>query len=264
MPEPKKKTQPIHPGAALTAEEVDEAAPSPKSRAEVTQKGMAMIGDLRTDALHQALKNASISDHTLIALLVLALGARNVSVHGGNQTGSYQRESLASTITEGGVITSDHAILMDTARAMLTSVFSCRDNMSNSGIVARIAGKAIDADSYLATMATEVFLACLSKTAIENIAREEGVRVEPRGKDTRAAVIERFKSGTCVYPGALFQLNDDELHKAKGDRDSHSAVSRGWSDDEDGEGADANELPGRQHQGEGENPGNEAYAAAAD
>ena len=38
-----------------------------------------MIGDLRTDALHEALARAPIEDDTLLALLVLAFAGRNVS-----------------------------------------------------------------------------------------------------------------------------------------------------------------------------------------
>ena len=42
-----------------------------------------MIGDFRTDALHQALRESRIEDSTLLGLLVLALAGKNVSVHSG-------------------------------------------------------------------------------------------------------------------------------------------------------------------------------------
>ena len=54
-----------------------------------------MIGDLRTDALHQALRDAAIDDGTLLALLVLALGGKNVSVHSGADMGAYDRTGSA-------------------------------------------------------------------------------------------------------------------------------------------------------------------------
>jgi len=41
------------------------AVPAARSRPDVTQKGIAMIGDLRTDALHQALADTPIEDETL-------------------------------------------------------------------------------------------------------------------------------------------------------------------------------------------------------
>jgi len=85
----------------------DPAAPQPKTRPDVTQKGLAMIGDFRTDALHQALREAQIEDSTLLGLLVLVLAAKNVSLQSGSDIGPFDREAIAATITEGGVLTSD-------------------------------------------------------------------------------------------------------------------------------------------------------------
>ena len=86
--------------------------------------------------------------------------------------------------------------------------------MTNSGIVARIAGDAIDAKLFLSNMATEEFLSCLSKAAIEKAAADEGVKIGSRGKDTRANLIERFKDGTYVHPSALFAPTPDEVAEA--------------------------------------------------
>jgi len=47
-----------------------------KIRPDVTQKGMAMIGELRTDALHTALGDSEIPIDTLLGILVIALQAR--------------------------------------------------------------------------------------------------------------------------------------------------------------------------------------------
>ena len=60
---------------------------APKARPEVTRKGMEMIGDLRTDALHEALGRAPIEDDMLLALLVLAFAGQNVSIASGNADG---------------------------------------------------------------------------------------------------------------------------------------------------------------------------------
>jgi hypothetical protein len=173
-----------------------------------------MIGDFRTDALHQALREARIEDSTLLALLVLALAAKNVSVQSGADIGAFEREGIAATITEGGVLTSDLELLRTAARNMLVAALSCRDNMSNSGPGGRIAGEAIGASLYLPTMATDEFLSCLSRQALEKAAKTEGVRAEVRVRDTRARFIERF-GGTCyVYPAALFQLTAEEIAPA--------------------------------------------------
>jgi ParB family transcriptional regulator, chromosome partitioning protein len=66
----------------------------PKSRPDVTQKGTAIIGDLRTDALHQALRERDIDDGTLLALLVLALGGTNVSIQSAAEGGRSSRRAL--------------------------------------------------------------------------------------------------------------------------------------------------------------------------
>ena len=52
-----------------------------------------MIGDLRTDALHEALSRAPIEDDTLLALLVLAFAGQNVSIASGNAGGALRRHA---------------------------------------------------------------------------------------------------------------------------------------------------------------------------
>ena len=89
-------------------------------------------------------------------------------------------------------------------------------------------------------MATEAFLPCLSRGALETAARAEGVNVAPRAKDTRARMVTRFKDGTFVYPGALFRLTPEELAASAEQRHGRS----GWvdpatgDDGEDGEGGE--------------------------
>ena len=132
--------------------------PQPKSRPDLTQKGNAIIGDLRTDALHQALREREIDDGTLLALLVLALGGKNVSIQSAAEGGLTGRELLASALIEGRVLATDQDAVRKAARTMLQVALSWRDNMTNSEIVARVAGDAIDAKLFLPKMATEEFL----------------------------------------------------------------------------------------------------------
>ena len=204
-------------GPAETPDDGTAAAPSTRSRPDVTSRGNAMIGDLRTDALHRALQDNAFSDQTLIGLLVLALAAKNVSVQGPNETGAWDRHALGARIAQGGVLTADDALLRQTAREMLISVLSCRDNMSNSGVVACVAGAAIDAVAYLPNMATEEFLACLSRAALERSATSEGLRVEVRVKDTRARMVERFKDGVWLYPAGQFTPSAEAISDLAGD-----------------------------------------------
>jgi ParB family chromosome partitioning protein len=192
----------------------------------VAAKGVAMIGDLRTDALHQALADTPIQDDTLLGMLILAFGGDNVTVDSGSDLRGEDRQAICRTLTEGGVLTTDLDLLRQAARRMLVGALSCRENRSRSGSFARIAGEAIGASLRLPNMATEDFLSCLSRSALETVAAAEGVRVEVRAKDTRARMVTRFKEGSFVYPGTLFQLTPEEQEAAAAHQHRRSAA--GW------------------------------------
>jgi ParB family transcriptional regulator, chromosome partitioning protein len=200
-----------------------------RSRSDVTQKGQAMIGDFRTDALHQALQEAPIADINLIGLLVLALGAQNVSVRTGADTGPFHREAICESLTDSGVLTADADRIRAAARNMLITTLSCRDNVSNSGVVALIAGEVVGASAHLPNMATSDFLSCLSRAALEKEATAAGVRIEARVKDTRARLIELFTGSTYIFPGALFQPSEAELAAEKAARKRRSEFGK-WND----------------------------------
>ena len=241
LPEPKKAGKPAD-GAKRrpvrrTADD-DDDTPTARTRPDVTQKGVAMIGDLRTDALHQALADTPIEDDTLFGMLILAFGGDNVTVDSGSDLRGDDRQAICRALTEGGVLTADLDLLRQAARRMLIGVLSCRENRSQSGVFARIAGEAIGASLRLPNMATEEFLSCLSRGALETAARAESVNIAPRAKDTRARMVTRFKDGTFVYPGALFRLTPEEQAAAA----ERTARRRsGWVDPvtgEDGEGGE--------------------------
>ena len=127
-----------------------------------------MIGDLRTDALHEALGRAPIEDDMLLALLVLAFAGQNVSIASGNADGPARlARHAAHLIDKEGKLAFERESVQQAARAVLIDVLSCRENRSDSGIVARIAGEAVGANSFLPNMGTEDFLSCLSRTALE-------------------------------------------------------------------------------------------------
>lgn len=199
-----------------------------KPRAAVTQKGEAMVGDMRTDALHAALREEPIDDGQLIALLVMAFAGNNVDVKSavaGLNICHRERAEIANTLTEGGVVTSDPAVLRSAARAMLTHALSCRVQWSGSGEVARIAGDAIGADAHLPNMATQEFLSCLSKAAMQDVAVALNVPVQPTGRATRGAVIAKVGEGRWVHPTAAFSgdgliASPDEPDDLDGDGDT--------------------------------------------
>ena len=210
MPEPKPA-----PGkhAGSQAEESGSVVASP-SRPDVTQKGLDMIGDFRTDALHEALQRAPIEDDTLTALLVLAFAGQNVRVDmASGNSGSFRNAiaaHAASFVDETGALV-DRETLRIAVRSVLIEVLSCRRNMSNSGIVSRIAGEVVGADNFLANMGTEEFLSCLSRQALEAACAETSVLPRSKVRETRAALVEQFREQPFVHASAQFKPEANEL-----------------------------------------------------
>jgi len=203
MPEAKKKSK-----GSEDAGGEDETIVISKPRPDVTRKGIEMIGDLRTDALHEALSRAPIEDDTLLALLVFAFAGQNVRVDSGAggdfRFGGRFGRHAATLVDAHGKLDFDTDTLRVAARGVLIDVLSCRENISKSGIVAIVAGSAVGADGFLANMGTEDFLSCLSRPALEASCSDTPVLPRARVKDTRAALVEHFKEGHFVHPAALF------------------------------------------------------------
>ena len=206
MPEPK-------PSKGMAGEGGVAVASSP--RPDVTQKGLDMIGDLRTDALHEALQRAPIEDDTLTALLVLAFAGQNVRVDSASgRSGSFGNAiaaHAASLVDDNGTLAFDRETLRIAVRSVLIEVLSCRRNMSNSGIVSRIAGDVVGADSFLPNMGTEDFLSCLSRQALETACAETSVLPRNKVRETRAALVEHFTGERFVHASALFAPEANEL-----------------------------------------------------
>lgn len=209
-----------------------------------------MIGDYRTDALHEALGRAPIEDDTLMALLILAFTGQNVSVTTGAGGVYYGHSRLArhavALFDAEGHLACDMETLRVAARLMLIEVLSCRENATKSGIVARVAGVAIGADGFLPNMGTEDFLDCLSRAALERSCKETPVLPRARVRETRAALVEYFATERFVHPAALFAPEAAELSK-------WISSNTSANDDEEGEEAadEANgEDPADQQPGE--------------
>ncbi|WP_404406955.1 ParB/RepB/Spo0J family partition protein [Pelagibacterium halotolerans] len=210
MPEPQTTK-----GKAAKGKAEEGGAVAPTQRPDVTQKGQDMIGDFRTDALHEALGRAPIEDDTLMALLVIAFAGQNVRVDtGSGNTGSFSSQiapHAASLVDETGKLSFDMETLRIAVRSVLIEVLSCRRNMSNSGIVSRIAGDVVGADRFLPNMGTEDFLLCLSRQALEAACAETSVLPRNKVRETRAALVEHFRQERFVHASALFAPDANEL-----------------------------------------------------
>lgn len=252
MPEPKPAKGKAGSDADKNHGGEDEGQLSGAARPDVSRRGMEMIGDFRTDALHEALARAPIEDDTLTALLVLALAGRNVSVQSGASSEVYGGARLerhaAALVNEVGELAFDRSALRTSARAVLIDVLSARQNRTDSGIVARIAGGAIGADSFLPNMATETFLECLSRSALEQACANTSVLPRPRVRDTRTALVERFKEDRFVHPAALFAPDKMQvtpwLTKTESVEDDEVAEERDEAtEDVSGDLGEAEEVP---------------------
>ena len=210
MPEPQAAS-----GMSAKGKAGEGGAVAPAQRPDVTQKGQDMIGDFRTDALHEALARAPIEDDTLMALLVIAFAGQNVRVDtGSGNTGSFRSQiapHAANLVDETGNLAFDKDTLRVAVRSVLIEVLSCRRNMSNSGIVSRVAGAVIGADSFLPNMGTEDFLLCLSRQALEAACADTSVLPRNKVRDTRAALVEHFQEERFVHASALFAPDANEL-----------------------------------------------------
>jgi ParB family transcriptional regulator, chromosome partitioning protein len=203
-----------------------------KVRAPVTQKGLTMIGDLRTDALHQVLAEGPIEDDTLLGLLVLAFAGDNVNVNvdSGDGSSGTDRRAIAWGLLKGSVLDAEADAIHQAARKMLVAVLSCRDNRTQSGVLARVAGETIGAGAHLPNMATEEFLSCLARPALEAIATEQGLNLAERVKHTRERVVKHYQDGRYLHPDALFAVPGELLESEL--QASHRYAGSGWDGDD--------------------------------
>jgi ParB family chromosome partitioning protein len=207
LPEPVKKSK--SKGDDANADSgTDEIIVASKPRPDVTRKGIEMIGDYRTDALHEALARAPIEDGTLMAMLVLAFAGQNVRVDSAGSGRVFGPKRFArhavSLFDQDGKLAFDMDTLRVAARSTLIDVLSCRENATKSGTVANVAGEAIGADVFLPNMGTEDFLVCLSRASLEASCKEASVQPRQKVRETRAALAEHFKEGHFVHPASLF------------------------------------------------------------
>ena len=214
MPEAAKPKGAFGDGSVTGGDDADAVA-TPKVRPDVTQKGHDMIGDFRTDALHDALGRAPIEDDMLMALMVLAFAGQNVRIDSGADGTFYGGKRFwrhaVGLFDEHGKLAFDQDTLRVAARSVLIDVLSCRRGMSNSGMVARIVGEAIGADAFLPNMGSEDFLLCLSRQALEASCAEASIQPRPKVRETRTALVEHFATKHFVHPSARFAPPADEL-----------------------------------------------------
>lgn len=238
MPEAAKPISSAGDGSVGGGDDADANA-TPKVRSDVTQKGHDMIGDFRTDALHDALGHAPIEDDILMALMVLAFAGQNVRVDSGADGTFYGGKRFSrhavGLFDEHSKLAFDKHTLRVAVRSVLIDVLSCRRGVSNSGMVARIAGDAIGADEFLPNMGSEDFLLCLSRQALEASCAKASIQPRQKVRETRAALVEHFASERFVHPSGRFAPPADELLDWIRSGAAAHVIGTDSQDDEDGD-----------------------------
>ena len=190
-----------------------------------------MIGDLRTDALHQALAEGPIEDDTLLGLLVLAFAGDNVNVDSGDGSSGSGSSAIAWSLLKGSVLDADTDAIRQAARKMLIAVLSCRDNRTQSGVLARVAGETIGAGCASAEYGDGGIPQLPLAPALEAVATGQGLNLAERVKHTRERVVKHYQDGRYLHPDALFAVPDELLESER--QASQRYSGSGWDSDDD-------------------------------
>ncbi|MBB2157914.1 ParB/RepB/Spo0J family partition protein [Gluconacetobacter diazotrophicus] len=211
---------------------------TPKGRADISGTGEKLIGEIRTQALHQALDVAreTADPWDLVAALLLAFTGGNVSVQG-DPTGGYRktsaRKAAVTALFPEGLLVREPDLLRGHAIAVLKSVANCDVSLhSGSGISAQLLGVLFDADAQMPNMAFEAFLKTFSKPGITKAIEAEGLAAQSTGKQMRAALIAHVGETRWLPPAAGFAQAVDAWKEALAD-DASAAAMRASDDDEE-------------------------------
>ncbi|OUJ15197.1 hypothetical protein HK27_10240 [Acetobacter orientalis] len=188
-------------GAATLPRSIAPASVAPpKERAAISGTGLAMLGQIQTQALHAAL-DAVVEDvdpWDLVAALLLALAGQNVTVHTPEHEPygkMNRRETALATLFPEGVLIRDPALLRQEAVAVLKTVANCTvSRHSGSGVMAQLMGLLFDADAHIPNLAFDEFLKCFSKPGIMEAGAALKLLPRNTGKEMRTAIMAHVGS----------------------------------------------------------------------
>ena len=172
-----------------------------------------MIGDLRTDALHEALGRAPIEDDTLLALLVLAFAGQNVSIASGNADWLRSPRTTCRAPDRQGRqarLRARHAAAGGPAPADRRAVVPREPRETAVSLPASSAMPSARTASCRTWARTISCRACPARRS-RRPARTRRCCRGQRVKDTRAALVKHFSEGRFVHPAALFAPSPDKV-----------------------------------------------------
>ena len=184
-------------GEGDDASDVADDTPEPEpEKAVLTAAGHDLVNAAKTQALHETLHDgiSGITPQRLIALLILAFAADNVSVScaGGYEEKRFQDLAARILLPGGGV----EDLSMALAGKLLARVLSCGASRGvygchRSGAAAEWIGAAIGADASLPRFDTAEFLAQVKGDAIRAAAEYAGLKSTGTVKAVREALTGR-------------------------------------------------------------------------
>ncbi|MBO1326196.1 ParB/RepB/Spo0J family partition protein [Acetobacter sp. TBRC 12305] len=213
----------------------------PRERAEISGTGLKIIGEVRTRALHAALDAAEedVDPWDLVAALLLALKADNVTVQGDSSHTRYHQPSARDFAMQAlfpeGVLVRDPGVLRHHAVAVLKSVANCTVSLhSGSGLPAQIMGLLFNADAHMPSMAFEDFLKCYSKPGIMNAGQGLGLAAHETGKGMRQAILAHVGQDGRWVPAAAGFTQGVAAWEAEFAKKAAQAAAWNADDEEDG------------------------------
>jgi ParB/RepB/Spo0J family partition protein len=220
---------------------------APKERAAISGTGLAMLGQIRTQALHAALDavGEDVDPWDLVAALLLAFGGENVTVQIPEREPYSQmsrRETALAALFPEGVLIRDPALLRQEAVAVLKNVANCTiSRHSGSGVTARLMGLLFNADAQMPNMAFEDFLKCFSKPGIMEAGKALNLLPRNTGKEMRNAIMAHVgPEGRWVPEQAGFGPAAEDWKAKLGDIARRSEMLASLTDDHE----DADEEEG--------------------
>jgi ParB/RepB/Spo0J family partition protein len=185
-PKPKPEAKNAAPsGAAGSAPAQEDTQPS-SSRGPVTQKGLEMLAEFKTQAIRSALRNRAeeMPESELLELLLLALCGNNVQVTGESRSPHGYRlstdfEDLASALLDeaGAQRELEKGLLRRLAAEAIARIVVVGPVKSgtSSGIAADWIGRRLDPQDEMPRLDTQDFLATLSHEALRQAAFRRGL-----------------------------------------------------------------------------------------
>ncbi|MBU8543967.1 MULTISPECIES: ParB/RepB/Spo0J family partition protein [Roseomonadaceae] len=165
------------------AGEADEPPPPPAPKPRLTEAGRQLLAELRTDALRAALRDRPAPATPALALLLLALSARNLTVHGerGNKYGRTDFEDIAAA-TFAAFAEPDarrHREMLDhIAREAVARILICDQTKAGngSGPAAEWIGMLVGAGAVMPRLDRADLLATLSADTLRELAQAAEIK----------------------------------------------------------------------------------------